>query len=72
MALTADEKENIMASRGQSATPVAKSLTRKYELRFADGKAATMLDMQAEPVDELVRSVTGMFKPGYLVSMELL
>lgn len=50
---------------------MAASLTKRYTLTFADGKRATMLDMQGEPLDEITRSVTAMFKPGYLVSIEL-
>lgn len=71
MALTADQKEAIMATRGESAAPAAKAKTRKYHLVFADGKTATMLDMLQEPVEQLVREVRAMFQPGYLLTMEL-
>ena len=69
MALTADQKEEIMAARGESAAAPAKSVTRRYNIQFADGKSATMLDMEGEAPDELIRSVTGMFRAGYVLSI---
>ena len=72
MALTADEKEAIMAARGEAAAPVVKSKTRRYEIRFADGKSATALDMQGEPLEAFVSSTTRMFKPDYVVSVTAL
>lgn len=69
MALTADQKEAIMAARGASAAPVAKSKTRRYEVVFADGKKATALDMEGEPQDTAVRGITAMFHDGYVVSV---
>lgn len=71
MAITPEQKETIMAARGVSAAPAAKCGTRRYTLTFADGKQATMLDMHSEPLEEITRSVTAMFKPGHLVSLTL-
>lgn len=59
-----------MASRGESAAAPAKSGTRRYNIRFADGKSATVLDMAGEPTEELVRGVTGMFRAGYVLSVD--
>jgi hypothetical protein len=71
MAISPDQKEAIMSARGVSAAPVAKCKTRRYTLIFADGKQATMLDMNSEPLDQITRSVTNMFQPGYLLSIAL-
>lgn len=69
MALTADQKEAIMAARGKSAAPVSKSKTRRYELSFSDGKRATALDMEGNPEADQIRSMTAMFRPGYVTSI---
>jgi hypothetical protein len=71
MAISPDQKEAIMSARGVSAAPIAKCNTRRYTLTFADGKQATMLDMNSEPLDQITRSVTNMFQPGYLLSIAL-
>ncbi|ARV77165.1 hypothetical protein SKUL_66 [Pseudomonas phage Skulduggery] len=52
-------------------TKPPESNVRRYNMTFADGKGATMLDMQREPIEELLRSVVGIFKPGYVVSVKL-
>lgn len=71
MSLDADQKEKIMASRGQSSSPTSLTGTRRYTVFFADGKTCTVLDMQNEPVDEFVAGVKKIFHPGYAVSVEL-
>lgn len=49
MALTADEKEAIMAARGEGAAAQAiETKIKRYDLRFADGRGATMLDMNGD------------------------
>lgn len=42
----------------------------RYELRFADGKKATALDMNREEPGELMRRVTNIFHAGYVESIE--
>ncbi len=69
MALTADQKEAIMASRGESAAAPAKSGTRRYDVQFADGKGATVLDMSGGPTGDLIRGVTEMFREGYVIEV---
>lgn len=61
-----------MAARGSSAKPVAESKTRRYEVKFSDGKSATCLDMQEEPEAELIRGVTAMFRKGHVISIRRL
>lgn len=43
---------------------------RRYELRFADGKTATALDTTDQDPAELMRAVTGIFRAGYVASIE--
>lgn len=69
MSLTADQKEAIMAARGQSAQ-ASESGTRRYSITFADGKKCTALDMQNMPADQAVRGITSIFKEGYVVAVE--
>lgn len=69
MALTADQKEAIMAARGQAAAPVASSSTR-YSILFSDGKKCTALDMTNEPVEQAIAGITSIFHEGYVVAVE--
>lgn len=70
MALTADEKEAIMAARGESYAPTAvKSKTRRYDVRFADGKGATVLDMLGEDAEVCMDGIRSIFADGYVLSI---
>ncbi|MNN99321.1 hypothetical protein D3C81_2189270 [compost metagenome] len=70
MALTADQKEAMMASRGASAAPVAaKSGTKRYDVRFADGKGATVLDMTGEDEAEAIAGIASIFGPERVLSV---
>ena len=69
MSLTADQKEAIMAARGQSAQ-VASSGVRRYAIKFADGKRCTALDMLREPQEQAIRGITSIFRDGYVVAVE--
>ena len=71
MALTADEKEAIMAARGESASaPAVKSKTRRYQMEFADGKRATVLDMAGEDPEVAMAGIARIFHPGYVISIQ--
>jgi len=70
MALTADQKEAIMSARGESAAPVVKSKTRRYQMEFADGKRATVLDMNGEDPEVAMAGITRIFHPGYVISIQ--
>ena len=71
MALSADQKEAIMAARGESAAaPVVKSKTRRYQMEFADGKRATVLDMAGEDPEVAMAGITRIFHPGYVVQIQ--
>lgn len=70
MALTADQKEEIMAARGESAAaPVVKSKTRRYAVSFADGKGATVLDMNGEDPEQCMAGIHSIFADGYVLSI---
>ena len=69
MSLTAEQKEAIMAARGQSKAEATTGV-RRYRARFADGKSATVLDMQQQPAEAIAAGVTSIFKPGYCVAVE--
>ncbi len=70
MALSADEKEAIMAARGESAVAaVVKSRTRRYQVEFADGKRATVLDMAGEDPASAMAGISSIFHPGYVVDV---
>lgn len=49
--------------------PVVASKTRRYEMTFADGKKATVLDMAGEPQDVAMRGITEMFHAGYVTAV---
>lgn len=57
MALTPDQKEAIMASRGQSAQPASDAPKRNYLVTFADGSRAYAIDMNGDTPEEFVRGV---------------
>ena len=69
MALTADEKEAIMAARGEAAPVAPTSNIRRYVVEFADGKSCTALDMHAIPQDEAKKDIREQFQPGYVKSV---
>jgi len=69
MALTADQKEAIMAARGESAAAPAKSGTRRYDILFTDGKRATALDMSGGDQNAAIAGITSIFRAGYVVSV---
>ncbi len=70
MALTADEKEAIMAARGEAHTPALISTKiRRYDVEFADGKTCTALDMTAAPAAEKMQDIREQFQPGYVVKI---
>jgi hypothetical protein len=69
VSLSADQKEAIMAARGQSAQTSA-STTRRYAITFSDGKKCTALDMHGEPEAQAICGITGIFKEGYVVAVE--
>jgi hypothetical protein len=70
VSLTADQKEAIMASRGESAAAPAQTGTRRYVAHFANGKRAIVLDMASRPEGEVIQSTTSIFQPGYCVAVE--
>lgn len=55
MALTADEKEQIMALRGDSDNVMTES--KAFSIRFKSGKGATMLSQNGITLDEAVEAV---------------
>jgi acetylornithine/succinyldiaminopimelate/putrescine aminotransferase len=70
MALSANEKEAIMAARGESAAaPAVKSKTRRYDVRFADGKGATVLDMNGDDTAQCMAGIASIFRDGYVLSV---
>lgn len=68
MSLTAEQKEAIMASRGESSA-IASAGANRYTIVFSDGKKATMLDMQGEHPSTLIPSITAIFSDGYVTSI---
>lgn len=43
--------------------------TNKYEVFFVDGKCSTVLDMQNDPPEQVMRGIREMFQPGYVVDI---
>lgn len=62
MALTPDQKEAIMAARGESAQPVTTG-SMQYLVTFADGTRAYVLDMLREPEEDAIRAIRSISKP---------
>ena len=69
MALTADEKEAIMAARGEAAPVAPTSNIRLYQVEFTDGKSATCLDMHAIEQAQALKDIREQFQPGYVKSI---
>lgn len=45
-------------------------MTRRYFVRFADGKGATVIDTQATPLDQMVAAIHAQFsRPGYVLEV---
>lgn len=42
---------------------------RRYQMRFADGKTSTVLDMEGEPPETLIPGLVAMFAPGYVLEV---
>ena len=65
MALTAEEKEAIMAARGEATAPAVPTTNiRRYTVAFSDGKTCTALDMHANPREKAERDIREQFQPG--------
>jgi hypothetical protein len=60
LALSAEEKEAIMAKRGESKASAA-SKTTIYEIILNDGKSATMLSMEGASLEEATSSAHDRF-----------
>jgi hypothetical protein len=60
MALNAEEKEAIMAKRGESKA-LAGNKTTIYEINLKDGKSATMLSMEGASLEEATLSAHDRF-----------
>ena len=63
LALTAEEKEKIMAERGESGR-AATGKMRRFSIFFTDGKTTTMLDPQGRNVGDIWESAEGRFGRG--------
>jgi len=71
MALSADEKEAIMARRGESAAPaVPKSKTTIYEISLSCGKKATMLSMDGASLEEATQSAYDRFSKRRVIDVQ--
>ncbi|MBS9758454.1 hypothetical protein JR044_31155 [Pseudomonas aeruginosa] len=45
-------------------------MTRRYFVRFADGKSATVIDTEATPPDQIVAAIHAQFsRPGYVLEV---
>lgn len=45
-------------------------MTRRYFVRFADGKSATVIDTQGEPPEVIEAAIHAQFsRPGYVVEV---
>lgn len=45
-------------------------MTKVYSVTFADGKRATVLDMDGRPEQEAIASIKTNFQPGYVLAVE--
>lgn len=73
MALTADQKEQIMAQRGETKPPAPAqggSKTTIYEIELVDGKKATMLSMSGADLKEATQSAYDRFMPYRVASVK--
>lgn len=46
--------------------------TRRYSIVFADGKGATVLDMEAQPEAEALAGIRSIFRDGYVLEVKAL
>jgi hypothetical protein len=45
-------------------------MTRRYLVRFADGKRATVIDTQSTPPDQMTAAIHAQFaRPGYVLEI---
>lgn len=45
-------------------------MTRRYQVRFADGKRATVIDTQSTPLDQMTAAIHAQFsRPGYVLEV---
>jgi hypothetical protein len=45
-------------------------VTRRYQVRFADGKRATVIDTQSTPLDQMTAAIHRQFsRPGYVLEV---
>lgn len=68
MALTADEKEQIMSSRGDSNNVMTES--KAFSIRFKSGKGTTMLSPNGITLDEAMYIACLKFGKDNVVSVE--
>lgn len=45
-------------------------IMRRYSMVFADGKTATVLDPDSEPLETLIPALIAIFAPGYVVRVD--
>lgn len=59
MSLSADEKEKIMAARGQSS--IKATGARKYEIHLNDGRIFTCIDLVSDPPEAVEAGILELF-----------
>lgn len=68
MALSAEEKERIMAERGESGH-TATGKMRRFSIKFTDEKSTTMLDPKGGTVGDIWESAEGRFGRGKVLDV---
>ena len=59
MTISAQEKEKIMAARGQSSIKATGS--RRYQIELDSGKVITCIDLVGDPPDQVESGIREMF-----------
>lgn len=70
MALTPDQKEAIILTRGEKEQESGPSKTRIYRARFTSGKGCTVLDMTGDSAVDAISSIETVFGAENVASIE--
>jgi|TARA_Y100001968_G_C18852096_1_gene478554 hypothetical protein len=68
VALSAEEKERIMAERGESGR-IATGKMRRFSIKFTGEKVTTMLDPQGRNIIDIWESAEGRFGKGNVLDV---